>query len=53
MKLLALFFTSMLFLSACSTQKVESQNRSQGNVVTIQNETAKTPVLVELFTSEG
>lgn len=52
MKLLVLFVVSIL-LSACSTQKVESQNRSAENAAITQNETAKTPVLVELFTSEG
>lgn len=51
MKLLALFFSSILLLAACSLQKVESQNKFQENLPQSQNETI--PVLVELFTSEG
>jgi hypothetical protein len=54
MKFFALFFLSILLFSACSLQKVESQNRSAEKISpTVNKEAAKTPVLVELFTSEG
>lgn len=50
---LKVFFLLLFAFSGCHLQKVESQQISESpNVQTVKSE-AKTPVLVELYTSEG
>jgi hypothetical protein len=52
MKSVILFLACVLF-AACSMQKVESQKLIEDQKTKTENQTAKQPVLVELFTSEG